>query len=72
MRDLASSDHPAVVAWLRRLGVDPALTRRVIIVVEATEPVRVYVTGWADKGAFDVALPDGLDVEVVQVGEEAK
>ena len=69
MKNLASSDHPAVVAWLRALGVDPDMTRRVIIDIETGNAIRVYVTAWADLEAFEVALPDGLEMEIVRVGE---
>lgn len=46
--------HETLVEFIRKLGLDPDLTRRVIVDIPCDNVVKVYVEGYADKAAFQI------------------
>ena len=53
--------NPQIVEFIRRLGLDPSLTRRVIVDMNVDDVVRVYVEGFADRAAFEIDVSGVLE-----------
>lgn len=45
---------PEISEFIRRLGFDPSLTRRVIVDIPADDVVKVYVEAYGDVDAFKI------------------
>lgn len=72
MKKVAMQNDPAVLEWIKKLGIELELVQRVIIDLQVNEPVRIYVTRLADAGAFDIDPPDAWAADVVEYGQAAE
>jgi hypothetical protein len=48
---------PEISEFIRRLGLDPTLTKRVIVDIPCDDVVKVYVEGFGDCHAFEIEPP---------------
>lgn len=59
-----------VAEFIRKLGFDPDLTRRVIVDLNVDAAVRVYIEGYGDAAAFRIEPPTALkEAEIIRVSE---
>lgn len=66
-KNVPLGSSPEVVDFVRRLGLDPSLTRRVIIDIPAYGLVKVYVEQNGAMEAFEVRPPFAIGDEGVIV-----
>lgn len=62
---------PEISEFMRKLGLDPTLTKRVIIDINAEDVVRVYVEGYADSRAFGIDPPTPVSKARIYVAGES-
>lgn len=63
MSNAVIGKHPELVEFIRRLGLNPSDTRRVIIDIPAGNVVSIYVEANADVAAFSIVPPEFIGAE---------
>lgn len=61
---LLSPANDEVTEFIKRLGVDPSMTRRVVIDIPMDGPVVAYVEMYASRGALEIITHADLAPEV--------
>ena len=57
-----------VADWLEKIGIDPKVTRRVVIDISVDSPVWVYIEQFGDSRMFEVEPPPEL-ITAITVGQ---